>query len=123
MMNLDDDDDTLNNFASSHVIAVSTAIKSFPDMLCWLKLRQRWAHQIQREQIADCFDKQPVPTFSCNDINFLLWTIHVRKQQLTLVAFHGDLMMAFQTKTFTQFRDICLTLHSQVLYDDGHSRR
>ncbi len=27
---------------------------------------------------------------------------------------------SIQTKTFTQFRDICLTLHSQELYDDDH---
>ena len=65
--NNDDDYDTLTNFASSRVITVSTA-KPFPDMLCWLGLRLRWAHQAQKEQIADCLDKQPVPAFSCNDI-------------------------------------------------------
>ncbi len=43
-------------------------IMLFLDILCWLELRLRWAYQTPKRQIADCFDKQPVPRFSCNDI-------------------------------------------------------
>ena len=38
---------------------------------CWLELRLRWAHQTQKQHrpIADRFNKQSVPRFSCNDIH------------------------------------------------------
>ena len=45
------------------------AIKPFFDIFCWLELRLRWAHQAKIQHIADCFDWQPDPRFSCNDIH------------------------------------------------------
>ena len=36
---------------------------------CWVELRLRWAHQTQKQQMADCFNKQSVPRFSCKDIH------------------------------------------------------
>ena len=51
-----------------HVIRVIWQLShSLTNKFCWLELRLRWAHQAQKQQIADCFDKQPVPRFSCND--------------------------------------------------------
>ena len=37
--------DILSYFTSPHVISISMAIKPFLDIVCWLELCLRWAHQ------------------------------------------------------------------------------
>ena len=45
-----------------------------------------WQHAMQtkKDEIADSFDEQPVPAFTCNGIHSR--EIHVRNQQLTLAG-------------------------------------